>query len=77
MAQRAASFSLRQRGEDLPLQVILSVSGAATGRPDSGAELDSHMDLKSHAAGQLGSPLPVPEMLLGLKEGDRRLIICD
>ena len=35
------------------------------------------MDLKSHAAGQLGSPLPVPEMLLGLKEGDRRLIISD
>ena len=27
--------------------------------------------------GSLGSPLPKPEMLMGLKEGDRRLIASD
>lgn len=58
-----------------------SSKGAAE-RPDSGIELNSHANLRvrPHPAeqpGSLGSPLPKPEMLLGLKEGDRRLIASD
>ena len=65
--------------------MVLSVSKNTGARPDSGMELDSHLDLKVvrpqsadlQQAGSLASPLAPPEILLGLKEGDRRLIIFD
>lgn len=67
---------------ELRLQVALQGSRGVAGRPDSGFELDSHADLRVRPhpveqPGSLGSPLPKPEMLLGLKEGDRRLIASD
>lgn len=63
--------------------MVLSVSkGAAAARPDSGIELDSGVHLKvqvqpaeQHAS--MASPALGPEVLIGLKEGDRRLIIFD
>ena len=74
----------RKEGETLKLrlQVALQGSKGAAGRPDSGVELDSHMELRvrphpMEQPGSLGSPLPKPEMLLGVKEGDRRLIASD
>jgi hypothetical protein len=67
------------------LQVVLSVSTGTGAKPDSGMELDSHLKLKVgrpqsadlQQAGSLANPLAPPEMLLGLKEGDRRLIMYD
>ncbi len=73
-----------QKAEDvvLHLQVVLQGSKGAAERPDSGVELSSHANLRVRPhpveqPGSLGSPLPKPEMLLGLKEGDRRLIVSD
>ena len=67
------------------MQVVLSVSKGTSAKPDSGMELESHLELKVvrprsadlQQAGSLANPLPPPEILLGLKEGDRRLIIFD
>ena len=67
------------------LQVVLSVSKGNGAKPDSGMELESQLKLKVvrpesadlQQAGSLANPLPPPEILLGLKEGDRRLIIFD
>jgi len=64
------------------LQVVLSVSKGNGVRPDSGMELDSHVDLKvrpdpAEQHDSMAGPQAAPEVLLELKEGDRRLIIYD
>lgn len=64
------------------MQIVLSVSKGNGARPDSGMELDSHADLKMHRDpaeqhDSMASPQVAPEVLLELKEGDRRLIIYD
>ena len=67
----------------LHTQVILSVSKGAAPRPDSGGELSSPLNVRvrplsaAERHGSLAGAAAAPEVLVGLKEGDRHLIILD